>query len=166
MKCKWGIWFLVANANTHLPRPNASPRRREEKIMETATPTNHTYLPIGIVANLYTHCWHGMGRRNAPRGETRRRRKEPAGHFSKAQPGTPERPCCAEVVNCDAEYPVTHTSRWTTTAAAAVVGHHWMQRYDEAKQETTTINSCAIFCTLACRFIVMESHFHFTATAE
>lgn len=113
----------------------------------------------------------GMGRRNAPRGETRRRRrKEPAGHFSKAQPGIPERPCCAEVVNCDAEYPVTHTSRWTTTAAAAVaaavVGHHWMQRYDEAKQETTTINSCAIFCTLACRFIVMESHFHFTATAE
>lgn len=72
MKCKWGIWFLVANANTHLPRPNASPRRREEKIMETATPTNHTYPPIGIVANLYTHCWHGMGRRNAPRGETRR----------------------------------------------------------------------------------------------
>lgn len=32
------------------------------------------------------------------------------------------------------------------------------------RSQTTTPDSCAIFRTLACRFIVMENHFHFTVT--
>lgn len=53
-----------------------------------------------------------------------------------------------------------------SATAAAVVGHRPTDRpsLPQCWSQTTTVASCAIFCTLACRFIVMENHSQFTPT--